>query len=347
MSTGVNIIGCGMVTAVGLSALASSAAMRAGVDGFQETQFMAPGGDWLIGAPVPLPRDWVGEKRLAHLAAGALVDALDGHAAVISSDLQIVLCLAEDGRPGRPVRNVERFGQKVLEFAGLPGTIKLHMVTHGRPSGMVALERVRRMFARGEAEHAVIVGADSLLSGPTISHYLRVERLLTAETANAFIPGEAAAAILCKAGRPTHFALTGLGLTREEAFLYNPEDKPLRADGMTQAYRDAMEAAGLTDFGYVDFRICDVTGEAYFFKQSALAMQRTMREHRDPQDIWSPTDCVGNIGAACVPLMIGWGLMGFERGYAAGDVVLIEATGDDGACGAAILQSATRERVAA
>ena len=346
MSLGVNIISCGMVTAVGLTAASSTAAMRAGIDGFQETQFMAPGGDWLIGAPVPLPRDWVGEKRLAHLAAGAVVDALDGQPAA-RADLQIILCLAEEDRPGRPVRNVERFGQRVLEFAGLPRTIKLHVVAHGRPSGVVALERVRRMFARGEAEHAVIVGADSLLSGPTIAHYLRAQRLLTADAANGFIAGEAAAAVLCKAGRPEHFGLTGLGLTREEAYLYNPEDKPLRADAMTQAYRDAMEQAGFTDFGYVDFRICDATGESYFFKQSALAMQRTMRVHRDPQDIWTPTDCVGNVGAAIVPLMVGWGLTAFERGYAVGDVVLVEATGDTGACGAAVLQSAKRAKVAA
>ncbi|WP_415182320.1 3-oxoacyl-ACP synthase [Phaeovulum sp.] len=346
MSRCVNIIGSGMVTAVGLNALATTAAMRAGIDGFQETQFITPGGAWLIGAPVPLPRDWVGEKRLAHLAAGAVVDALDGQG-VAPEGLHIVLCLAEPSRPGRPVRNVERFGQRVLEYAGLPARTRLHVVSHGRPSGLVALERVRRMFQRDEAPHALIVGADNLLSGPTIAHYLREQRLLTADVANGFIPGEAAAAILCSAGRPQHFALTGLALAREEAFLYNPKDRPLRADGMTQAYRDAMTAAGLDDFGQVDLRISDLTGEAYFFKQSALAMQRTMRLHRAPQAIWTPTDCIGNVGAAIVPLMVGWGLTAFERGYLAGEVALIEASGDDGACGAAILQAAARARVAA
>ena len=346
MSTGVNIIKAGMVSAVGLNAAATAAAMRAGLDGFQETQFMTPGGDWLLGAPVPLPRDWVGEKRLAHLAAGAVVDALDGQAGALA-DLQIVLCLAEPTRPGRPVRNVERFGLRVLEHSGLPATTKLHVVSHGRPSGLVALERVRRMFRRDETDHALIVGADNLLSGPTVAHYLGEKRLLTADVANGFIPGEAAGAILCKAGAPQHFALAGLALAREEAFLYNPDDKPLRADGMTQAYRDAMTNAGLSDFGEVDFRISDLTGESYFFKQSALAMQRTMRLHRVPQDIWTPTDCIGNVGAAIVPLMIGWGLTAFERGYVPGDVLMVEATGDDGACGAAILQSAIRERAAA
>jgi 3-oxoacyl-[acyl-carrier-protein] synthase-1 len=335
-----------MVTAVGLSAAATAAALRAGVDGFAETLFPGPGDDWLIGAAVPLPRAWIGAKRLAHLAAGAIVDALDDHRHRVA-DLQIILCLAEETHPGTPVRDPQTFGQMVLRYAGLAATTKLHVVRHGRPSGIVALERVRRMFQRGEAEHALIVGVDSLLTASSIAHYQQNQRLLCKGVANGFIPGEAAAAILCEAGPPRHFALGGLGLTREQAYLYNPEDIPLRGEAMAQAYRDAMSAAGYTDFGHMDFRVTDLTGEAYFFKQSALAMQRTMRMHREVTPIWSPTDCIGNVGAAIVPLMVGWALIAFERGYQPGAVVLIEATGDTGACGAAVLQSARRERQAA
>ena len=110
MSSGVNILSTGMVTAVGLDAASSCAAMRGALDGIVETQFIVPGGDWLLGAPVPLPRDWLGEKRMAHLAAGAVVDALDGQDAA-RADLQVILCLAEDSRPGRPVRDVDRFDE--------------------------------------------------------------------------------------------------------------------------------------------------------------------------------------------------------------------------------------------
>lgn len=348
---GLNVVSAGMVTAVGLNRASAAAALRGSVDGFTETQFVTPGGNWLLGAPVPLPRNWIGEKRLAHLAAGAIVDALDGHAAA-KADLQLILCLAEPKRPGRPVRRAEAFADRVLQYAGLSPQTKRHVVSHGRPSGFVALERARRMLAEGGAGHVLIVGADSLLSGPSVAHYLRENRLLTDDNANGFIPGEAAAAILCAPGRAAHFTLTGLGLTRETAYIYNGRDKdgldlPLRADGMTQAYRDALEMSGLMDFGRIDFRITDLAGEHYYFKQSALAMQRTMRLHRDPQPIWTPADCLGNIGAAFVPLMVGWGLEGFEKGYADGHRIMIEASGDDGACGAAIFQSVDRQGRAA
>jgi hypothetical protein len=71
-----HIHGAGMVTAVGLDAPSTCAALRARLDGFRETRFVGPSGDWLIGAAVPLPRNWIGVKRMAHLAAGAIVEVL-------------------------------------------------------------------------------------------------------------------------------------------------------------------------------------------------------------------------------------------------------------------------------
>ncbi|RSK41019.1 hypothetical protein EJA01_00195, partial [Rhodovulum iodosum] len=55
MSAALHILAAGMVTAVGLDAPSSCAAMRAGLDGFCETEFVGPDGAWLVGAPVPLP----------------------------------------------------------------------------------------------------------------------------------------------------------------------------------------------------------------------------------------------------------------------------------------------------
>ena len=50
---------------------------------------------------------------------------------------------------------------------------------------------------------------------------------------------------------------------------------------------------------------------------------------------------LGNVGAAVVPLMLGWALAAAERRYDRGKVpVLIEASGDDGACGAGTLRKA-------
>ena len=335
------ILACGMVTAVGLDAPSSCAAMRARLDGFRETRFLGPGGKWLVGAPAPLPRNWIGQKRMVHLAAGAVVDALAASPAA-EADLALILCLAENTRPGRPITDPEAFLRDLATIVGLPARTRTHLIAHGRPSGFVALDRARKLLADGAAGHVLILGVDSYLTVAGIAHYLAAGRLLGPGNANGFIPGEAAAAVLV--GSSGALRLTGLGLAREPAFLYNGLDEdgahlPLRGDGMTAAYKAALDTANV-DLAHVDYRIGDLIGEQFFFKQATLASLRLERGRTAFQDFWSPGENLGNVGAAVVPAMIGMALTAAVKGYAPGSPVLIEASGDDGACGAAVLHHA-------
>ncbi|MBU3031495.1 beta-ketoacyl synthase N-terminal-like domain-containing protein [Paracoccus marinaquae] len=341
MSTPLHIRAAGMVTAVGLDCASAAAAMRARLDGFRETRFIGAGGEWLIGAPVPLPRNWIGEKRLAHLAAGAIVDAFS-RAPEALSDCTLILCLPEKDRPGRPIRDDAAFAGQVRECAGLAQTMRTHIVAHGRPSGFVALDQARRMLSEGRAENVLVLGVDSYLTTLSVAHYLSENRLLTPANANGFIPGEGAAAVLCS--RRGALKLTGLGLAREKAHIYNRLDKdgldlPLRADGMTAAYQAAFIQSGLghSDIG---IKIGDLIGESFWFKQTALSMLRTQRERSGVQPIWPIAASLGNIGAAVVPLMLGWAFEAQRKGYSGGRPILIEASADDGACAAAIAEVA-------
>lgn len=344
MNAPLHIRAAGMVTAVGLDTASACAAMRGRLDGFGETRFLGAAGGWLVGAPVPLPRNWIGMKRLAHLTAGAIAEILR-KVPEAETDAALILCLAEETRPGRPDPDAAAFARQLAEILDLPARIKTHIILHGRPSGFVALTRARRILASGEARHVLVAGADSYLTSAAVAHYIGGDRLLTPDNANGFIPGEAAAAVLCSTD-PGPLRLSGLGLSREEAFLYNAlgengEHLPLRGDGMTRAYKVALDEAN-TALEHVEYRIADLIGEQYFFKQSALASLRTDSGHREMRDIWSPGESLGNIGAAVVPLMLGMALTAAEKGYAAGSPVLIEASGDDGACGAAVLHRVER-----
>ncbi len=347
MSAALHIRATGMVTAVGLDCASSAAAMRARLDGFRETRFLGPGGEWLIGAPVPLPRNWIGTKRLAHLGAGAIADIFR-KVPDAEFGCALILCLPEADRPGQPIRDAAAFARQLAEVADLPGGMKAHVVAHGRPSGFVALDRARRLLAEGKAENVLILGVDSYLTTLSIAHYIAEARLLGPGNANGFIPGEAAAAVLCSARGPLR--LTGLGLAREEAFIYNGLDedglhRPLRGDGMTAAYKAAMDEANV-DLAHVEYRISDLIGEQYWFKQTSLASLRLERGRTPFQDLWSPGENVGNVGSAVVPLMVGMALTAAEKGYDMGSPVLIEASADDGACGAAVLH-ATRPTIPA
>jgi len=341
LSIPIDIVSIGMVTAVGLDAPSACAAMRAHLDGFQETRFLGAGGDWLIGAPVPLPRNWIGEKRMAHLAAGAICEAFEA-APEARGKTALILCLAEENRPGRPAPDGARLLNWIAEIAECPPHGRSRIVAHGRPSGHVALEQARRTLAAGEAPYVMIAGVDSYLTAGAVTHYLADNRLLTPDNPNGFIPGEAAAAVLCARHGGGLMRLLGLGLAREAAYLYNRADLPFRGDGMTNAYRAALAEAGIGMNG-IGYRISDLIGESYFFKQSALASLRLVRGHHGFQDFWSPTESVGNVGAAVVPMMAGMAMTAARKGYGAGEPVLIEASGDDGACGAAVFTTGKRD----
>lgn len=335
MSASLDIVSVGMVTAVGLDAPSSCAAMRARLDGFQETQFTGPAGERLTGAPVSLPRAWIGEKRMAHLAAGAISEAFNkvpqarGHTVLI-------LCLAEEDRPGRPVIDSSALLRRIAEIVEIEPHTRSRIVSHGRPSGHVALDQARRLLAAGHAPYVMILGVDSYLTSQSIAYYLGADRLLVGDNPNGFIPGESAAAVLCARPARGGFRLFGLGFARETASIYNDADLPLRANGMTAAYDAAFQETGM-EMNQLGYRISDLIGEQYWFKQAALASLRLLRGRHNFQDIWSPGESLGNVGSAVVPLMIGMAWTAAQKGYDAGNPVLVEASNDAGACGAAVM----------
>ena len=256
---------------------------------------------------------------------------------------RLILCLAEPDRPGRLPPDAAAFARQVAEITEMPARTRTRIVAHGRPSGFVALDQARRLLARGE-EYVMIVGVDTYLTTLSIAHYAACERLLTPANHDGFIPGEAAAAVLCSARHPGGLRLTGLGLAREEAYIRNGLDedgldRPLRGDGMVRAYRGALDEAGLT-LAQVEYRISDLIGEAYFFKQTALVAIRLERGRKEFQDLWSPAESLGNVGAAVVPLMLGQALTAAAKGYDRGSPMLVEASSDDGACGTGALRTA-------
>lgn len=208
------------------------------------------------------------------------------------------------------------------------------------PSGHVALDQARRLLADHTCPYVMICGVDSYLTSGTIAHYLAQRRLLTPDNPNGFIPGEAAAAIICAPpGVGGALRLIGLGLGRERAYIYNKADLPFRADGMTKAYEAAFTEAGCRHSD-IALKIGDLPGESFWFKQTALAMLRTQRARSAVQPIWAVAASVGNIGAAVVPLMVGWAFEAGKKGYSPNGPVLVEASADDGASGALVARVA-------
>jgi 3-oxoacyl-[acyl-carrier-protein] synthase-1 len=336
----VAILGCGMMTGVGLTAEASCAAIRCAIDNFRETRFIARGGEWIIGSEVPLEEPWRGIPKLARLLAGPLRECLDLIPDVPPESIPVILCVAEEDRPGR----LEGLGNPLFfeacELLGVRFHDKSRVIAQGRVSGAVGLHHASRLFYEGGFRHTIVAGVDSYLVAATLRAYDERERLLTPENSNGFIPGEAGAALLIgPPGAGGDLVCLGMGFAMEKATIES--ENPLRADGMVAALQQALTAAGLT-MAEIGYRLADISGEQYAFKEADLAVSRILRGRHEFQDLWHPADCIGETGAAAVPAMLAVALIAARKGYAAGDPVLAHSGNDDGRRAAIVLSAGGR-----
>ncbi len=328
----------GLVTGVGLDAPSSCAAIRCAIDNFQETRFMDSGGEWILASEVMLEQPWRGKTKLIKMLASAVKECLAGESKVTPEATPMLLCLAEPDRAGRMIDDDNQFFHELCAELELEFHSKSRVIPQGHVSFATALLRARSLIQEGVAAQVLIAGVDGLLVGPTLAHYEEQERLLTSQNSNGFIPGEAAGAVLVQApGKSANSQLLclGIGYGNEQSTVH-AEDIPLRGDGMAQAIRSALSEAGC-DMGATDFRITDISGEQYAFKEAALALLRVLRQRKVFYDIWHPADCVGEVGAAIGPIILGVLLAAMHKGYSPGNNVLAHFANDEGKRAAMVL----------
>jgi 3-oxoacyl-[acyl-carrier-protein] synthase I len=331
----VAILHAGMVTGVGFNAPSTCAAIRCGITGFVETRFMFEG-EWLIGCPVPSEENWRGRERLLQMAVPAITECMAGIDRTPPSEIPLLLCVAEDDRPGRLAGLDQTFLHEVQARVGQQFHQQSVLIERGRVGGVEAIDLARRLVANGRP-YCILAGVDSLLVGPTLAAYDSKSRIQTAENSNGFIPGEAAAAVLLAPARRIEAELhcSGIGFGTEPASVNS--EQPLRADGLVEAIRAAFADSGL-GYEQMDFRITDISGEQYGFKEAALAQLRSMRVRKEEFYIWHPADCIGEVGAAIVPVILGVALIAMRKGYAPGPGVLCHCANDDSQRACFVLQ---------
>jgi 3-oxoacyl-[acyl-carrier-protein] synthase-1 len=179
-----------------------------------------------------------------------------------------------------------------------------------------------------------------------LSAFEERERLLTSQHSDGFIPGEAAAAVLVEPLRrdssQPRLICSGIGFGVEKA----TEDSglPLRADGLVAAIKAALADAGC-DMGDLDYRITDISGGQYGFKEASLALNRILRKRKEEFDILHPADCVGEVGAASGPVVLAVTLTAMNNGYAPGLNALCHFGNEEGKRAAAVLNYRTEHAI--
>jgi 3-oxoacyl-[acyl-carrier-protein] synthase-1 len=286
---------------------------------------------------VPLEQPWRGIAKLARLLAGPLHECLELIPDVPPERVPVFLCVAEEDRPGRLEGLGDPLFFQACELLGVRFHPKSRVIAQGRVGGAVGLHHASRLIHEESLPYAIVAGVDSYLVGGTLRAYDERDRLLTPANSDGFIPGEAGAALLVgPPGARQGLVCLGMGFAVEHATIESEE--PLRADGMTAAIRDALSASGST-LGDLDYRITDIAGEQYQFKEAALAEARLLRQHKEEFDIWHPADCIGEVGAAALPCMLGVALFAAAKGYAPGPRPLAHLANDDGKRVALVLRA--------
>jgi 3-oxoacyl-[acyl-carrier-protein] synthase I len=156
-----SILACGMTTAVGLTAPASCAAIRARLDGFRETRFRARGGDWIVGAEVPLEDPWRGLPRLARLVAGPIRECLEQALDVPTEEIPLLLGVAESQRPGRLGGLDHELLPLVQEILEARFHSASRVIPMGRVSGAVGIREASKLLNDLGPRRVIIAGVDS------------------------------------------------------------------------------------------------------------------------------------------------------------------------------------------
>ena len=281
-----------------------------------------------------------GAAKLQEMLVSAILEALAAGAARLEETV-LFLCLPEVERPGRLPGLDPGFASSVRSRVEKAGRLasRERVFEAGTMGGIRALLEADQFLARREATACVVAGVDTFLTAETLAAYHAQRRLITLRSSDGFLPGEAAAAIVVSHRSPaggSGLRCLGIGLGQERATM--DSDQPLRADGLVKAYQAAFQDAG-TGYEQIDYRLTDINGEQYAFKDAALALSRTLRKRRETMDLWHPSDCVGRIDAAAVPLVLGVALAAARKLYAPGPGVLCHFSDDTGARAAAVLRA--------
>ena len=330
------VLGSGMVTGVGFNAEASYAAIHCGISGAEETKFMFDG-EWLMGCQVPFEENWRGREKLLQMVVPSIQECVREIPADALRMTPLLLCVSEQERPGRFGELDGTFLESVSHRLGQTFDGRSEVIAAGKVGGVQAVARARELLNDGHP-YCIVAGVDSYLVASTLADYHDKHRLLTAENSNGFIPGEAAAAVLLgppDENQAPQLTCLGVGFGEEKATVGS--EKPLRGDGMAAAFRAALSDAGCT-FDDVHYRLVDVSGEQYGFKEADLGVARTMRKVKAEFDIWHPADCIGEVGAAVVPCVLGVAKAAGDKGYAPGPGVLCHFSNDEGIRAALILR---------
>jgi len=345
------VVATGAVTPVGLRSIDTAFSHRAGSPAMREAPLAGPDGKPITMCFLPVldPR-LTGVQRAAALAVRALDQVVIALGPAARS-LRARLALAVDPRLGRKTRDGESGAAWLAEGLAARarpsfGEISVEVSARGAAAPALMLPALARDLASGALDAIVLGGVHTDYDPERIAELAAQGRLFSPDQLDALIPGEAAAfAVLMQPDLARRFRLTGrvdvasVATAHEKARPDNDEPAFVAA-GLTAALVTAL--APLADEGaQAGWVLTDLTFETFRHFELQAAMTRTARRFCDPQQVESPAQRMGHLGAAAVPLHLTIAAEAYARGFAP-HRHLVSIAGSDAGERAAVLLAAPR-----
>ncbi|MGI9289414.1 MAG: hypothetical protein ACR2P1_28855 [Pseudomonadales bacterium] len=344
------IVGNGATTAVGLNAAATAAAVRAGIDGFEEHPYLInQEGDPYVLAMVPsIDASLTGVDRYIAMSAPAIDEALEPLQGIRQQCELIAVVALPEKRPGLPDNLDKEIDRYILAQSTEHIVFRsTRTAFRGHALGLMALETAGKLLAAKECEFCLVGGIDSYIDPDTLDWVEENEQFHFPSNAWGFIPGEAASfCLLCstvtahKYKLPVRVQLVTVSSAQEKNRIKT--ETICVGEGLTHAVRGAV--AGLPEESKIDYTICDQNGEAYRADEYGFMLCRLAENFSDPSDYLAPADCWGDVGAASGSLYLSLLVVAAEKGYEKGPYSLLWASSEGGERSAALIQTLVEQR---
>lgn len=326
---GAEILGVGLVTALGLSAGETARSARAGLSGARETPYMDLRDEpvlmaWVPDEVMPPLSDEVQEQpsfgdrqgRMIALAGLALQESLES--IPVADALSIFLAV-----PDAPEGEENPAPMELFDQIGHQAKLKIDrtrsmLFAHDRAGGMTSLQQALERLANEPQALVVVGGVDSFFDPGLLLDLDEAGRLLTAASYDGFRPGEAAAFLVLGAPgmaqklrirQRGQIAAVGLGIEPG----HRGSEKPYRGDGLAAAFAQLFANAGTTDL--VQSVYAGLNGEHFGAKEWGVALTRQRDRLASDFRLEHPLDGLGDVGAATGAVLLALATTAMELGH--------------------------------
>ncbi|WP_437615244.1 beta-ketoacyl synthase N-terminal-like domain-containing protein [Sorangium sp. So ce834] len=320
------MVAAGAVTPIGLRSIDTAFSHRAAAAAMREAPLVDGSGEPITMCFLPTLDPLVtGAQRAALLAARALGEALEklGPAAR-GLRMQMTVCLDEHlgQRPPGGEAPAQRLGAELAARGQTHAPeLAVKVSTRGAAAAGFALPELCDALGRGAIDAALLGGVHTDYDPARIAALDAAGRIFRPDNLDALIPGECAAFVVLMRPEVARRAqlrdlgqIVGVATAHERARPDNDESA-FQAAGLTAALRSAL--APLSERGLrAGWMLTDLTFETFRHFELQAASVRTQHLFCDPQQVESPAQRIGYLGAAAIPLHLAIASEAFARGFA-------------------------------